>query len=45
MNVVRLGLMMFIQFLIWGSWAPTLGNYMQTIEMGSYIQIAYALGP
>ncbi len=48
MNVVltsRLSLMMFVQYLIWGSWAPTLGNYMQTIDMGGSISTAYALGP
>lgn len=48
MNVVltaRLSLMMFVQYLIWGAWAPTLGNYMQTIEMGGSIPTAYALGP
>ena len=37
--------MMFVQYLIWGAWAPTLGNYMQTIEMGQHIALAYALGP
>ncbi len=48
MNVLltaRLSLMMFVQYLIWGAWAPTLGNYMQTMDMGGAISIAYALGP
>ncbi len=36
---------MFVQYLIWGAWAPTLGNYMQTMQMGDAISIAYALGP
>ena len=48
MNVVltsRLSLMMFVQYLIWGAWAPTLGNYMQTMNMGGSISTAYALGP
>jgi len=48
MNVVltsRLSLMMFVQYLIWGSWAPTLSNYMQTMDMGGSISTAYALGP
>lgn len=48
MNVLltaRLSLMMFVQYLIWGAWAPTLGNYMQTIQMGDAISTAYALGP
>ncbi len=37
--------MMFAQYFIWGAWAPTLGNYMQTIEMGESINWAYSLGP
>ena len=48
MNVLltaRLSLMMFVQYMIWGAWAPTLGNYMRTMEMGDAISTAYALGP
>ncbi|MFK7846842.1 MAG: MFS transporter [Rhodothermales bacterium] len=41
----RLSVMMFAQYFIWGAWAPTLGNYMQTIEMGESISWAYSLGP
>jgi len=41
----RLGLMMFAQFFIWGTWAPTLGNFMTTIDMGESINWAYSLGP
>lgn len=42
---VRLSIMMFLQFVIWGSWAPTLGNYMGTINMSDSINWAYSLGP
>ena len=43
---MRLGVMMFVQYAIWGAWAPTLGNYMNSINMGGdFITTAYSLGP
>ncbi len=50
MNVfrtLRLALMMFVQFFIWGSWATTLSNYMNTpdVSMGGYIPLAFSFGP
>lgn len=44
-RIGRLSLMMFVQYLIWGAWAPTLGNYMASIGLGDQINFAYALHP
>lgn len=50
MNVfrtLRLALMMFVQFFIWGSWATTLSNYMNSpeVNMGGAIPLAFSFGP
>ncbi|MBK1875984.1 nucleoside permease [Pelagicoccus mobilis] len=42
---IRLSIMMFLQFFIWGSWFVTVGNYMTKEGMASAIGWAYSVGP
>jgi nucleoside transporter len=42
---VRLMVMMFLQFFIWGSWYATGGNYMKSRGMTDVIYIAYMASP
>lgn len=42
---LRLMLMMFLQFFIWGSWYATGGNYMKARGMTDVIYIAYMASP
>ena len=43
--MVRLSIMMFIEFFIWGAWYVTVGNYMNANGMGEVIFWAYTVGP
>ena len=42
---VRLMLMMFLQFFIWGAWYATGGNYMKSHGMTDVIYLAYMASP
>jgi nucleoside transporter len=42
---VRLGLMMFLEFFVWGAWYVTVGNYMTAIGLTGVIYWAYTVSP
>ena len=42
---IRLMVMMFLQFFIWGSWYATGGNYMKSRGMTDVIYLAYMASP
>ncbi len=46
MNIgIRLSLMMFLQFFVWGAWYVTTGNFMSANGMGDSVGWAYSLCP
>ncbi|MFI5381413.1 MAG: MFS transporter [Tepidisphaerales bacterium] len=42
---LRLAIMMFLQFFVWGAWYVSVGNYMTAHGMTSGIKWAYTVGP
>jgi nucleoside transporter len=42
---LRLSIMMFLQFFVWGAWYVTAGNFMTRVGMGDWIGWAYTVGP
>ena len=43
--MLRLSVMMFLQFFVWGGWYVTVGNYMTEHGMSDTIYWAYSVGP
>jgi nucleoside transporter len=44
-TTLRLGIMMFLQFFVWGAWYVSVGPYMAANGLGDYIPWAYTVGP
>ncbi len=42
---LRLSVMMFLQFFVWGAWYVTTGQYMAKVGLGDWIGWAYTVGP
>ncbi|MCH2376528.1 MAG: MFS transporter, partial [Planctomycetes bacterium] len=40
---IRLSVMMFLQFFVWGAWFVTMGNYMGEHGLGDEISWAYSV--
>ena len=42
---IRLSIMMFLEFFVWGAWYVTVGNYMNAIGLTDVIYWAYTVSP
>jgi nucleoside transporter len=44
-NMIRLSIMMFLQFFVWGSWYVSMTGFINRSEMGAVTGAAYTVGP
>ncbi len=44
-NTIRLGIMMFLQFFVWGAWYVSMTGFINKTEMGAVTGAAYTVGP
>ena len=44
-NMIRLSIMMFLQFFVWGAWYVSMTGFINKSEMGAVTGAAYTVGP
>ncbi len=44
-NMIRLSIMMFLQFFVWGAWYVSMTGFINVQEMGAVTGAAYTVGP
>ena len=44
-NMIRLSIMMFLQFYVWGAWYVSMTGFINKSEMGAVTGAAYTVGP